>query len=529
MYGKTMDYVSIEKLKWRSRRSMLELDLYFERFINTGELAKLNEAELLAYQYLLTLEDGDLLTLFQWKKELADPALQEIVNKIARINFYKEYFMTEQMNSSAEAVKAVKVDFGNGKVVEYPIYKATIGQDVVDFRTFGKSGMWSYDPAFLATAACESKITYIDGDKGQLFYRGYPIEQLAENSTHLEGAYLLLRGELPTQAQKDEYEYAILRHNMVPDQFHSFFKGFRRDSHPMAMLGGAVSAMAAFYPEDFDFTNADHRRIAIRRLVAKMPTIVAMCYRYNQGLPFMYPQNNLDYASNFLHMMFATPCEQYKPNPIIAKAFDRILLLHADHEQNASTSTVRLTGSSGTHPFAAVAAGVACLWGPSHGGANEAVLKMLTEIGDESKVEEYMQGVKDKKYRLMGFGHRVYKNMDPRASIMRQTCNDVLDALGKREDPLFKLAMKLEKIALEDSYFIDHKLYPNVDFYSGIILQAIGIPTNMFTTIFALARTVGWLAQWQEMIEDADFKIGRPRQLYTGYTARDYVAVSERK
>ncbi|MDQ5947860.1 MAG: citrate synthase [Pseudomonadota bacterium] len=529
MYGKTMDYVSIEKLKWRSRRSMLELDLYFERFINTGELAKLNEAELLAYQYLLTLEDGDLLTLFQWKKELADPALQEIVNKIARINFYKEYFMTEQMNSSAEAVKAVKVDFGNGKVVEYPIYKATIGQDVVDFRTFGKSGMWSYDPAFLATAACESKITYIDGDKGQLFYRGYPIEQLAEHSTHLEGAYLLLRGELPTQAQKDEYEHAILRHNMVPDQFHSFFKGFRRDSHPMAMLGGAVSAMAAFYPEDFDFTNADHRRIAIRRLIAKMPTIVAMCYRYNQGLPFMYPQNNLDYASNFLHMMFATPCEQYKPNPIIAKAFDRILLLHADHEQNASTSTVRLAGSSGTHPFAAVAAGVACLWGPSHGGANEAVLKMLTEIGDESKVEEYMQGVKDKKYRLMGFGHRVYKNMDPRASIMRQTCNDVLDALGKREDPLFKLAMKLEKIALEDSYFIDHKLYPNVDFYSGIILQAIGIPTNMFTTIFALARTVGWLAQWQEMIEDADFKIGRPRQLYTGYTARNYVAVSERK
>ena len=529
MYGKTMDYVSIEKLKWRSRRSMLELDLYFERFINTGELAKLNEAELLAYQYLLTLEDGDLLTLFQWKKELADPVLQEIVNKIARINFYKEYFMTEQMNSSAEAVKAVKVDFGNGKVVEYPIYKATIGQDVVDFRTFGKSGMWSYDPAFLATAACESKITYIDGDKGQLFYRGYPIEQLAEHSTHLEGAYLLLRGELPTQAQKDEYEHAILRHNMVPDQFHSFFKGFRRDSHPMAMLGGAVSAMAAFYPEDFDFTNADHRRIAIRRLIAKMPTIVAMCYRYNQGLPFMYPQNNLDYASNFLHMMFATPCEQYKPNPIIAKAFDRILLLHADHEQNASTSTVRLAGSSGTHPFAAVAAGVACLWGPSHGGANEAVLKMLTEIGDESKVEEYMQGVKDKKYRLMGFGHRVYKNMDPRASIMRKTCNDVLDALGKREDPLFKLAMKLEKIALEDSYFIDHKLYPNVDFYSGIILQAIGIPTNMFTTIFALARTVGWLAQWQEMIEDADFKIGRPRQLYTGYTARDYVAVSERK
>jgi citrate synthase len=435
------------------------------------------------------------------------------------------------MTETQQAVesKSIKIDFGNGQVVEYPIYEATIGQNVVDFRTFGKSGMWSYDPAFLSTAACESKITYIDGDKGQLFYRGYPIEQLAEHSTHLEGAYLLLYGELPSKEQKTEFENAILRHNMVHDQFLSFFKGFRRDSHPMAVLAGAISAMAAFYPEDFDFKNAEHRKIGIHRLIAKMPTIVAMCYRYNQGLPFMYPRNDLDYASNFLYMMFATPCEAYTPNPVIAKAFDRILLLHADHEQNASTSTVRLAGSSGTHPFAAISAGISCLWGPAHGGANEAVLKMLNEIGDESRVDAFMQGVKDKKYRLMGFGHRVYKNMDPRASIMRKTCNDVLDILGKRDDKLFKLAMKLEKIALEDSYFIEKKLYPNVDFYSGIILHAIGIPTEMFTTIFALARTVGWLSQWQEMIEDADFKIGRPRQLYTGYTARNYVELAKRK
>ncbi len=434
--------------------------------------------------------------------------------------------MTENITPAA---KAVKVDFGNGNIVDFPIYEATIGQNVVDFRNFGKSGMWSYDPAFLSTAACESKITYIDGDKGHLYYRGYPIEQLAEFSSHLEGAYLLLNGELPNPEQKAKFEYVILRHSMVHDQFLSFFKGFRRDSHPMAVLGGAVSAMAAFYPEAFDYKDADHREIAIYRLIAKMPTIVAMCYRYNQGLPFMYPRNDLPYAANFLYMMFASPCEPYTPNPVIVKAFDRILLLHADHEQNASTSTVRLAGSSGTHPFAAIAAGIACLWGPAHGGANEAVLKMLNEIGSEDRVDSFMQGVKDKKYRLMGFGHRVYKNTDPRASIMRRTCNEVLDALGKREDPLFKLAMKLEKIALEDSYFIEKKLYPNVDFYSGIILRAIGVPTSMFTAIFALARTVGWLAQWQEMIEDTEFKIGRPRQLYTGYAERKYVELTQRK
>lgn len=422
----------------------------------------------------------------------------------------------------------VKIDFGDGRVTEMPMLKASIGQDVVDMRSLGKFGLWSYDPAFLSTAACESKITYIDGDKGQLFYRGYPIEQLAESSNHLEGAYLLLKGELPTKTQYDEFEHSIKYHTMINDQLVKLFSGFRRDAHPMAMLTGVVGAMAAFYPDAFDFQNLETRDIAIARLIAKMPTVAAMCYRYTSGLPFMYPKNDLDYASNFLYMMFATPCEEYKVNPVVAKAMDRIFLLHADHEQNASTSTVRVAGSSGTHPFSAVAAGVACLWGPSHGGANEAVLKMLSEIGSEDNVDEYVAGVKQKKYRLMGFGHRVYKNMDPRASIMRKTCYEVLDELGKHDDPIFKLAMKLEKYALSDEYFIEKKLYPNVDFYSGIILRAIGIPTEMFTVIFALARVVGWLAQWQEMIIDPDLKISRPRQLYTGYTSRDYVPIDKR-
>lgn len=426
------------------------------------------------------------------------------------------------------ADRCAKLELDNGKTLELPVLKATIGQDVIDIRALGKEGFWSYDPAFLATAACESKITYIDGDKGQLFYRGYPIEQLAEHSTHLEGAYLLLNGELPKASQLEEFKSIINEHTMLNDQLISVFKGFRRDAHPMAMLTGIVGALAAFYPEALDFKSEQNRKMAAYRLIAKMPTVVSMCYRYTNGLPFMYPQNHLDYASNFLYMMFGTPCEEYKVNPIIAKAFDRILLLHADHEQNASTSTVRVAGSSGTHPFSAVAAGVACLWGPSHGGANEAVLKMLAEIGDESKLDEYVAGVKDKKYRLMGFGHRVYKNMDPRASIMRKTCYEVLDALGKHDDPIFKLAMKLEKVALSDSYFIDKKLYPNVDFYSGIILRAIGIPTDMFTAIFALARTVGWLSQWQEMITEPDLKISRPRQLYTGYTSRGYVDIKSR-
>lgn len=431
---------------------------------------------------------------------------------------------------TVETKKYVKIDFGDGRVAEMPVLDPVLGQSVIDIRTLGSQyGMWSYDPAFLSTAACQSKITFIDGDKGQLFYRGYPIEQLAENSTHLEGAYLLLHGELPTKAQKEAFETNITYHTMLNDQLVSVFKCFRRDAHPMAMLTGIVGALSAFYPDAFDFKSIEHREITIHRLIAKMPTVVAMCYRYTNGLPFMYPQNHLDYTSNFLYMMFATPCEEYKVNPVISKALDRILLLHADHEQNASTSTVRIAGSSGTHPFSAVAAGVACLWGPSHGGANEAVLKMLAEIGDESNVDGYVSGVKDKKYRLMGFGHRVYKNMDPRAKIMRQSCYEVLDALGKHDDPLFKLAMKLEKVALSDPYFIEKKLYPNVDFYSGIILKAIGIPTELFTAVFALARTVGWLAQWQEMIGEADLKISRPRQLYMGYAARDYIPINSRK
>ena len=424
--------------------------------------------------------------------------------------------------------KVVKIDFGDGRVAEMPIFKATVGEDVIDMRGLGKFGMWSYDPGFLSTAACESKITYIDGDKGQLSYRGYPIEQLAESSTHLESAYLLLYGELPTKAELALFEKTVINHTMINDQLISVFKGFRRDAHPMAMMTGIVGALAAFYPDAFDFKNEEHRKISIIRLIAKMPTIASYCYRYTQGLPFMTPLNKLSYAENFLHMMFATPCEDYVVNPVIARAFDRILLLHADHEQNASTSAVRLAGSSGTHPFSAVAAGVACLWGPAHGGANEAVLKMLDEIGDESNVDNYVAGVKDKKYRLMGFGHRVYKNNDPRAKIIRETCYEVLDVLGKNDDPLFKLAMKLEKVALSDPYFIDHKLYPNVDFYSGIILKAIGIPVTMFTAVFALARTVGWLSQWQEMITEKDLKISRPRQLYTGYTARDYISIDKR-
>lgn len=422
----------------------------------------------------------------------------------------------------------VKIKFENDKEVELPIIKSSLGQDVIDMKALGKCGYWSYDPAFLVTASCESKITFIDGDKGQLYYRGYPIEQLAIKSTHLEGAYLLINGELPTKQELEHFTHEITYHTMINDQMVSFFKGFRRDAHPMAMLTGTVGAMAAFYPTAFDFRKLENRHTSIIRLIAKIPTLTAMCYRYTNGLPFMYPKNNLNYVENFLYMMFGNPCEEYQINQVIVKALDRIFLLHADHEQNASTSTVRIAGSSGTHPFSAIAAGIACLWGPLHGGANEAVLKMLDEIGTEKNITSFINDVKNKKCKLMGFGHRVYKNMDPRASIMRQTCYEVLDSLGKHDDPIFKLAMKLEKIALSDSYFIDKKLYPNVDFYSGIILQAIGIPTEMFTAIFAMARTVGWLAQWQEMITEPDIKISRPRQLYTGSLARNYLEIDKR-
>ncbi|MDR3428469.1 MULTISPECIES: citrate synthase [Silvimonas] len=416
----------------------------------------------------------------------------------------------------------------NGGTIDLPVQGGTLGPSVVDIRAFSKTGMFTFDPGFLATASCESAITFIDGDQGQLYYRGYPIEQLAQNSDYLETCYLLIYGELPTAEQKAEFVKMVMRHTMVHDQMTRFFQGFRRDAHPMAMMVGVTGALSAFYQDSLDISNPRHREVTIFRLISKIPTIAAMCYRYSKGLPFNYPKNDLSYTANFLHMMFATPCEEYKPNPILVKALDRIFTLHADHEQNASTSTVRLAGSSGANPFACVAAGIACLWGPSHGGANEAVLKMLDEIGSIDNVPAFMEGVKAKTHKLMGFGHRVYKNMDPRAAIMRETCYEVLKELGLENDPKLKLAMALEKIALEDPYFIERKLYPNVDFYSGIVLTAIGIPVSMFTVIFALARTVGWISHWNEMISDPGMKIGRPRQLYTGAVRRDYIPVEKR-
>ena len=424
--------------------------------------------------------------------------------------------------------RKVTLSISDSQSVELPVMSGTLGPDVVDIRPFAKTGMFTFDPGFLATASCESRITFIDGDEGKLYYRGYPIEQLAEHSDYLESCYLLLNGELPTAEQKREFDRKILRHNMINDQMFTIFKGFRRDAHPMAVMVGVVGALSAFYHDSLDITDPHHREVSAHRLIAKIANIAAQAYRYNKGLPFSYPRNGLTYAENFLHMMFSTPCEEYKVNPVLARALDRIFILHADHEQNASTSTVRLAGSSGANPFACIAAGIACLWGPSHGGANEAVLKMLDEIGSVENVPAFMQGVKDKTHKLMGFGHRVYKNMDPRAAIMKQTCDEVLNELGLHNDPKFKLAMALEKIALEDPYFIERKLYPNVDFYSGIVLSAIGIPVSMFTPIFALSRTVGWISHWAEMISDPAMKIGRPRQLYTGSPRRDYVQISDR-
>jgi len=401
--------------------------------------------------------------------------------------------------------------------VEFPIMSPTHGNDCVDIRTLGgKTGLFTYDSGFLSTASCKSTITFIDGDKGELLYRGYPIEQLAENCNFLEVAYLLKNGELPNASDKLTFETTIKKHTMVHDQLTRFYSGFRRDAHPMAVMVGVVGALSAFYHDAMDYSDAEHRNVSFNRLVAKLPTIVAMAYKYNTGAPFMYPDNDLDYTANFMRMMFGNPCEKYKPNPVLVNALDTIFTLHADHEQNASTSTVRLAGSSGANPFACIAAGIACLWGPAHGGANEACLQMLEQIGDVSKVGEYINRAKDKNdsFKLMGFGHRVYKNFDPRAKLMRKVCFDVLSELGLQNDRLFKLAMELEKIALEDPYFVEKKLYPNVDFYSGIVQKAIGIPTEMFTCIFALARTVGWMTQWEEMISDPEYKIGRPRQLY---------------
>lgn len=417
----------------------------------------------------------------------------------------------------------------DGKSIEFNILSPSLGADVIDISALFKDQYFTYDPGFNSTAACESKITYIDGDKGVLLYRGYPIEQLAKNSNFLEVSYLLLNGELPTSIEYEDFCDHITHHTMVHEQMRHFFNGFRRDAHPMAIMVGVVGALSAFYHDNLDIKNPEHRNISALRLIAKMPTIAAMCYKYSIGQPFMAPQNELSYAENFLHMMFGTPCEYQKVDPTLARAMDRIFTLHADHEQNASTSTVRLAGSTGANPFACISAGIGALWGPAHGGANEAVLNMLNEIGDESNIEKFIAKAKDPNdsFRLMGFGHRVYKNYDPRAKVMRETCHEVLDAVGAHDNPLFKLAMALEKIALEDEYFIKKKLYPNVDFYSGITLSAIGIPSNMFTVIFALARTVGWVAQWNEMISNP-YRLARPRQLYTGPAKRDYMGVKDR-
>ena len=412
---------------------------------------------------------------------------------------------------------------GIDEVFELPVYSGTTGPDVVDVRALTGKGLFTYDPGFVSTAACESAITYIDGGKGVLLHGGYPIEQLAENSDYLEVCYLLLNGELPTPEQKQTFVNTVKNHTMVHEQMNHFFNGFRRDAHPMAIMVAVVGALSAFYHDSLDIDDAHHREVCAYRLIAKMPTIAAMCYKYSIGQPFQYPRNDLEYADNFLQMMFGNPCQDYVTNPILAKAMDKIFLLHADHEQNASTSTVRLAGSSGANPFACIASGIAALWGPAHGGANEAVLAMLEEIGDESNIEEFIKRAKDPEdsFRLMGFGHRVYRNFDPRAKVMKQTCDEVLAELGIENDPFLKIAKRLEEIALEDEYFVERKLYPNVDFYSGIILKAIGIPTNMFTVIFALSRTIGWISHWSEFHSSPN-KIGRPRQLYTGPTKRDY-------
>jgi citrate synthase len=425
----------------------------------------------------------------------------------------------------------VRLDCGDNRTVELPVLSGSLGPDVVDIRKlYATTGMFTYDPGFTATAACSSDITFIDGDKGQLLHRGYSIEELAQHSSFLEVAYLILDGELPTSEQYKTFERNITYHTMLHEQINYLFRGFRRDAHPMAVMIGVVGALSAFYYEDLNTDDPHHRMIATHRLIAKVPTVAAWAYKYSAGQPFIYPRNDLNYAENFLHMMFAVPCEPYHVNPVLARALDRIFILHADHEQNASTSTVRLVGSTGASPYAAIAAGIAALWGPAHGGANEAVVKMLEEIGSVDRIPEFIARAKDKSdpFLLMGFGHRVYKNYDPRAGVLKESADAVLAELGQKNDPKLKIALELERIALEDDYFQERKLFPNVDFYSGIILEAMGIPTKMFTAIFALARTVGWIAQWNEMIEDPEQKIGRPRQLYTGPAQRSYLPVDRR-
>ena len=431
------------------------------------------------------------------------------------------------MTDKSKAAAKLSVP-GIAEAIELPIYSGTVGPDVIDVSKLVGQGMFTYDPGFVSTAACDSDLTYIDGDQGVLLHGGYPIEQLAEHSNYLELCYLLLNGELPDKAQAQAFNTSITQHTMVHEQLAHFFRGFRRDAHPMAIMCGVVGALSAFYHDSLDIDDENSQVVTAHRLIAKMPTLAAMSHKYSQGQPFMYPRNDLDYAANFLYMMFGTPCEDYEPNPIIAKAMDRIFLLHADHEQNASTSTVRLAGSTGANPFACIAAGIAALWGPSHGGANEAVLAMLAEIGDESRIDEYVKKAKDKDdpFRLMGFGHRVYKNYDPRAKVMQETCHEVLEELGVEDSATLRMAQRLEKIALEDEYFVERRLYPNVDFYSGIILKAIGIPEELFTVIFATGRTPGWISQWKEMIS-GPYRIGRPRQLYRGPAQRDYVPIDK--
>ena len=431
--------------------------------------------------------------------------------------------VAENLRTSGAAEASVLID---GARYDFPIKKGTIGPDVVDINTFyQETGCFTYDPSFTSTASCKSKITYIDGDKGVLLYRGYPIDQLAEYGNFIETCYLLLYGELPTLKQYSAFDNRIVKHTMVHEQMTRFYTGFRRDAHPMAVMVGVVGALSAFYHDSIDIKDPNQREMASIRMIAKMPTIAAMAYKYSIGQPFIYPRNELNYAANFLHMCFAVPCEEYKVDPVLARAMDRIFILHADHEQNASTSTVRLAGSSGANPFACISAGIACLWGPAHGGANEAALNMLYEIGSVDRIPEFIRRAKDKNdpFRLMGFGHRVYKNYDPRAKIMQKTCHEVLDAVGHGDDPILQVALELERIALSDDYFVQKKLYPNIDFYSGITLKALGFPTDMFTVLFAIARTVGWIAQWKEMIEDPSQRIGRPRQLYTGAAERNYV------
>ncbi|HJZ45491.1 MAG TPA: citrate synthase [Hyphomicrobiaceae bacterium] len=434
--------------------------------------------------------------------------------------------------AKADATKTATLTLGSNQQTMMPVRSGTLGPDVIDVgRLYRDTGCFTYDPGFTSTANCSSRITFIDGDKGVLLYRGYPIEQLAQKSNFLEVCYVLLNGDLPTTAQYDNFRNIVTRHTMVHEQMTRFFTGFRRDAHPMAVMCGSVGALSAFYHDSTDINDPQQRIIASHRLIAKMPTLAAMAYKYSVGQPFIYPRNDLDYTSNFLQMCFAVPCEPYVVNPVVARALDRILILHADHEQNASTSTVRLAGSSGANPFACIAAGIACLWGPAHGGANEAALKMLEEIGTVDRVPEYVKKAKDKnsEFRLMGFGHRVYKNYDPRAKVMQQTCHEVLDSLGVRDQHILKVAMELERIALQDDYFIEKKLYPNIDFYSGITLRAMGFPLSMFTVLFAVARTVGWVAQWKEMIEDPEQKIGRPRQLYIGASERPYLPIDRRQ